>query len=158
MRRYLNLRGNAIAEVKCGTFNAAPKLMHLDMTSNPSSCQWDPVSDELLCDCLQGASAGGAFGYCSNTCTAGVVATPVRPESGDKIDISYSAEKVLDVLQSFDTNANFRRYESVNVGASGTDAMASSGIGESGTQAAVAASAVFLAAAVGFTVYVQSTT
>lgn len=48
---YLSLRNNPVSEVKCGTFDAVPKLNYLQMTGSDAECEiWDH-NFEVHCFC-----------------------------------------------------------------------------------------------------------
>lgn len=156
--RYLNLADNSIVEVNCGTFNAAPEILRLDMASNPTVCGFDPLTNQVHCECAafgKGSLVGGNAGYCSNTCRIEPEVPPARTPSGAKaLEASFSAAQVLLLLQSFNTEPSFR-YEVYTGGAafSGDSTPTTMTSWSSGTVLVVACACLFLVAAIGFTAH-----
>mmetsp|Transcript_23903 Transcript_23903/g.71340 ORF Transcript_23903/g.71340 Transcript_23903/m.71340 type:complete len:412 (+) Transcript_23903:184-1419(+) len=109
--RYVNLADNAVVEVGCGTFNAVPNVLHVDMAGNPSQCTVDAFSREIRCDCQvfsKGALTGGELGYCSTSCDERV-ATPLRTDGDVKpLQLAHSSERVLSLLRRMNTVPDFR--------------------------------------------------
>jgi hypothetical protein len=159
--RYLNLANNVIGEVGCGTFNAAPSILRLDMTANPTVCGFDPLTEQVHCECMEfsrGAFLGGDEGYCSNTCRV-VPEPPTRSEGYVKtLNMAQSGPHVLALIQSFYTEPSFR-YEVYRTGASSGDVDTSGPVASwsSSTILVVVVASIFLVAAIVFTVHTSRT-
>eukprot|EP00041_Stephanoeca_diplocostata_P014331 m.259417 g.259417 ORF g.259417 m.259417 type:complete len:432 (+) comp19664_c0_seq1:104-1399(+) len=103
---YLSLRNNPVSEVKCGTFDAVPKLNYLQMSGSDAECEiWDHNS-EVHCFCNAAEVDGGSRGFCSNTCTeeiaTGVPKSPPVVDGGiNVITLGFSAEKVADIIDDW---------------------------------------------------------